>query len=177
VRSKPLRTFLPPFALLLFFCALLLLTARTAGAGTGAADLTPTPSATPWVDPFSADLTVKPQQQAVLNGDELRVTVDLDVVEGCRYPVLELTLTQQGDEPAFIYIDPPAKIVGPPLSFPVTYRLRAVRPGEIVFRAQTYGERNCGDFWNWHYLDAFSDPVLVQDGRYNGWLPFISAQS
>ena len=135
-----------------------------------------TPSVTPFIDPFSATLTITADQPVVAFGEELLVTIDLDVVEGCQYPVFEISLYQDGDDaPLFTYIDPPATVVGPPVSFPFTYRLLAVNSGQITLRAQTYGERNCNDFWAWTYLGS-SMPITVSGSTSRTYLPLLTAE-
>lgn len=147
----------------------------SAVAGPNHVAITPTitPSPSPTSVPFSATLTITTDNETVTFAEELEVTVELDVVEGCRYPVFELTLFQIGDDaPLFVHIDPPASIVGPPMTFPVTYRLRAIRPGQITLRAQTFGERNCNDYWNWRYLNSNHLPITVKGGTLQVYIPF-----
>jgi hypothetical protein len=136
-----------------------------------------TPEATPYVDPFSATLKIAADRSLVAFGEELLVTIDLKVVEGCQYPVLELTLFQDGEVGAlFTYIDPPTAVVNVPGSFPYTYRLQAIRSGAVSLRAQTYGERNCNDFWNWHYLSTSALPITVSGEASPTYLPLIAGE-
>lgn len=153
--------------------------AASAGAAPNGPLLTATPSATPEVTvtptrEFSATLRVTAAHTELQIGEPLTVVVDLDVVEGCVYPVLELTLSQvSGNGPVFSYVSPPdPKVVGP-ITMPFTYTLQATKPGMTVLRALTFGERYCDDFWNWHYLSAWSDPVFVGISPNRVWLPLL----
>lgn len=141
--------------------------ATSAGAAPNGPLITETPSVTPEVTltptrEFSATLKVAVERAELQLGETLDVVVDLDVVEGCEYPILELTLTQESEAgPIFSYVSPPDPKVTSPIMMPYTYTLQAINPGMVVFQAQTFGERYCGDFWNWHYLYASSEPVFV----------------
>lgn len=141
--------------------------AASAGAAPNGPLLTTIPSVTPEVTvtptrEFSATLKITAERTELQIGETLDVVVDLDVVEGCEYPVYELTLTQQGPTaPIFDYIAPPEPTVLGGVTMPFTYTLQATGPGLAVLQARTFGERYCGDFWNWHYLYASSEPVFV----------------
>jgi hypothetical protein len=165
--------------------ALFLLLAALAGPAVARPDspaITATPSVTPeatppYTDPFSATLKIAADPSLVAFGEELLVTIDLEVVEGCQYPVLELTLYQDGEDGAlFAYIDPSTAVVNVPGSFPYTYRLQAIRSGAVSLRAQTYGERNCNDFWNWHYLSTSALPITVSGEASPTYLPLIAGE-
>jgi len=78
------------------------------------------------------------------------------------FPIYELTLNQRGDDaPIFEYVNPPTAQVGPPVGNPFTYTLTAVDTGTIHFGALAFGERYCGDYWNWTYLGGMSGPITV----------------
>lgn len=90
----------------------------------------------------------------------MTVTTSLTIAPGCVYPVYELTLTQAGDDaPIF---EPESVIVGPGVPMPHTITVTAVTTGTITFDVQLYGERNCGNGWQWHYLYGESANVTVQ---------------
>lgn len=140
--------------------------------------LTPTPEATPSPTPtgapvFSATLSIVPDQTSLRVGDILSLTVNVDVSQGCQYPILELSLHQAQDEtPIFDHIDPPADLITGPISLPSQWTFRATQPGMATFDARTYGERYCNDFWNWHYVYGQSEPIRV--GPAPMWLPLVS---
>jgi len=139
------------------------------------ASLTPTTTVTPPI--FTATLSIVPDRPAVLVGETLTVTVDIDVSEGCRYPILELSLAQDETEPPiFAHIDPPADMITGPISLPSLWTFQATAPGVATFNARTFGERYCGDYWNWHYLYGESGAVVVGEALYESWLPVISGQ-
>ena len=145
--------------------------------------ITPTVSPTPTITPtpgtpiFEATMTVLLDRPIVAVGEELLVTIDITVSEGCMYPVYELELLQAGDNaPLFAYLDPPRALIGPGVPIPRTYRLIAARPGEITFDGRAFGERYCNDFWNWTYVSGSSESVRVEGEGIGALLPVIVAQ-
>jgi hypothetical protein len=104
-------------------------------------------------------------------GETLDVTVSVKPSEGCSFPIYEMTLGQ--DVPLFDYVSPPTPQVGPPVSNPFTYTLTAVSTGTVTFDALLYGERYCGDFWQWTYLSGESIPVAVALEKHQVYLPSI----
>ena len=52
----------------------------------------------------------------------------------------------------------------------------AIRPGELNFRAKTYGERYCSDYWNWSYLWSSPIPINVRGRTTQSYLPLLSAE-
>lgn len=105
------------------------------------------------------------------------VTVDLDVAEGCQYPVFELTLNQADNEtPIMEHIQPPTGIITGPITLPSVWTFRATQPGTATFAARTFGEKNCGMEWIWHYENGVSGVVEVVPATNNVWLPIISSQ-
>jgi hypothetical protein len=164
-------------------CLFLLLAALadSAIARPGGPAITATPSVTPeatlFSDPFSATLTLSSDHSMVSFGESLQVTVDLDVVEGCQYPVVDMTLFQDGENGAlFSHVDPPTAVVSAPVSFPFTYHLQAIRAGEVALSAQTFGERNCNDYWNWHYLNTDALAITVSGDVSLFYLPLLTAE-
>lgn len=149
-------------------------------AGVAAASplLTPTleasPSPTPTGTPvFSATLSIVPDRTSLRVGETLTLVADIDVSEGCQYPILELSLYQATDEPPiFAHIDPPADLLTAPITLPSAWTFRATHPGTATFDARSYGERYCNDFWNWHYLSGQSEPIRVDPAA--AWLPLVS---
>ncbi len=127
--------------------------------------LTATPSLTPTITPttlptFWATAEVTTSDTVVAIGEEVSVTTNLTIAPGCVFPLMELALTQQGeDAPIFA---PESVILGPPIAMPHTITFTAVTAGTIRFRSALFGERNCGDYWNWWWVGDLSDPVTVQ---------------
>lgn len=153
--------------------ALALLGVAAAPIAGAAPALTPTPTTEPPV--FSATLSIAADREQLSVGETLSVTVGLWVIPGCQYPVFELKLKQaDGEAPIFSHIDPPGDIITGPLSPPVTWTFRADRPGAATFEAQSFGERYCGDYWNFLYLTAKPKVVTITNGTYVHWLPTIS---
>jgi hypothetical protein len=109
---------------------------------------------------FSAQVNVAPAASEVAIGETLVVTVSVDVVQGCQFPIYELTLRPSA--PVFAYTSPLTHTVGPPVGNPFAYTLTAVEAGTVTFEAVAYGERNCNDYWNWQYLNGGSGPVRVR---------------
>ena len=136
--------------------------------------LMPSPNPTPTGTPvFSATLSVVPDQTLLRVGDIVTLDVNVAVSQGCQYPILELSLYQAKDEtPIFDHIDPPADLIKGPISLPSTWTFRATQTGLATFKAQTFGERYCNDFWNWHYLYDQSEPIFVYQAAL--WLPLVS---
>jgi hypothetical protein len=120
---------------------------------------TPTPSPAPV---FSATMSIISSQNKVAVGDTLVVTVTINVSEGCVYPIYEMSLPQVSDDGGeFVYLSPPTHTVGPPVTNPFSYTLTAVHTGTVSFSGETYGERYCGDYWNWQYVNGSSDLMQI----------------
>ena len=140
---------------------------------------TPTPTVTPTPTPsspvFTATMHVVPDKTILEINETVNVRVSIDVSEGCRYPIYKLKLMQEGEEiPPFVYILPITHTVGPAgVSNPFTYTLQAVRLGAIRFKGLAYGERYCGDYWNWTYVTGVSDVVTIVDYNRQMYLPLI----
>ncbi len=136
-----------------------------------------TPEATP-SPVFSATMAITPSQSWVHIGDTLVVTVSISVSEGCLYPIYELALQPaSGDGGEFAYVSPPTHTVGPPVTNPFVYRLMAVHPGTLSLNGQAYGERYCGDYWNWRYVTGNSDPIQIIQPSHWLYLPTISLET
>lgn len=123
---------------------------------------------------FSATLRLTPDRAHVEVGQVLILTVELDVVEGCGYPIMDLTVVEAGNNtPLFAHIDPSKDTIFPDV-FPSVWSFRALRPGTATFSAETFGEGNCDGTWFWHYENAQTDQITVLDtvGRpYHTWIP------
>jgi hypothetical protein len=103
--------------------------------------------------------------------DTFYVRVAIQVSNGCYYPIYDLTLRQTGDDaPIF---KPETETVGTGVSNPFTFTLRAVSPGTVTFEALAYGERYCGDYWNWTYVGGASMPVTIWQHIHRVYLPGI----
>ena len=103
--------------------------------------------------------------------DTFHVRVSIQVSEGCHYSIYDLTLGQTGaDAPIF---EPDTETVGPGVSIPFTFSLRAVSPGTVTFGAWAYGERYCGDYFNWRYVGGASMPVTILQYLPRVYIPVI----
>lgn len=142
-----------------------------------APQLTATPTTTVTPQPtgvFSVTVAVLPAATQVASGELLTVTVQIDNhSSGCQYPVYDLTLSQ-ANTAIFTPITP--LVVGPPVDAVTVYTLTASLPGSVRFHASAYGERNCGDFWQWHYVNGVSVPVTVTGEAQSSFLPLISRE-
>lgn len=121
------------------------------------------PPPTPPNPVFTATIIVEPDKTLVMLYDIFHVRVSVKVSEGCHYPFYDLRLVQIGeDAPVFEYISPITDTVGPGNeTTPFTYTLRAIKPGTIYFGASAYGERYCGDYYNWTHVGGSSGPVTI----------------
>ena len=140
-------------------------------------DIAPLATAIPTDTPspvFSATMAIVPSQRQVAISDTLVVTVSISVSEGCQFPIYELVLEQYGvDEPISEFLSPPTHAVGPGVANPFSYTLTAVSTGTVVFGGRAYGERYCGDYWNWIYVTGASQSVRVGKWPYRIHLPMI----
>jgi hypothetical protein len=123
---------------------------------------------------FSATLRLTPDRARVEVGQVLILTVELDVAEGCGYPIMELTVVEAGNNvPLFAHIEPSEDTIFPDV-FPSVWSFRALRPGTATFSAETFGEGNCDGAWFWHYENAQTDEITVLDTidrPYYTWIP------
>jgi len=159
----------------LFLLTLILAAQATASRGPAfpAPLLTPTPTGTPFPI-FSATMAVIPSAHQLALSETLTVTISISVSEGCQFPIYALTLDQHSsDGPAFAYRSPSTHTVGPPVSNPFSYTLTATSTGTVVFYARAFGERYCGDYWNWTDVSGKSEPVRVGPWPYHAYLPAI----
>ena len=146
---------------ILLILALLAMMACTWVARTGMGRTGDTLASTPTFTPapsFSATVEVLPGKTHLYVNESLQVRVSVIPSEGCQFPIYELTLGQ--DVPLFEYISPPTTTVRAPGN-PFTYTLLAVYTGTVTFDALAYGERYCGDYWQWQYLRGQSEPISV----------------
>ena len=136
---------------------------------------TPAPTPKPT---FSATMSVMPSQNLVNISDTMTVTIDIDISTGCVFPVLDFTLSQIGNDDAiFAYTSPPTDVIGSPGNPPYTYILTAISTGTVTFKGQAYGERNCGDYWNWAYVNGYSPLVRIGAWPHHQYLPAITNTS
>jgi len=123
---------------------------------------TPTPTATssPTTEPhFDVRVSVHARLHAIQVGETISVTVTIENRSvGCLYPVYELTLSQLGD--AVFRFDTPAT-VGPPVAAQTVYTLTAIAPGSATLQVVAYGERHCGDAWEWSTVNGATGPISV----------------
>lgn len=123
------------------------------------ATLSPTPTET---RVFSATLSIDADPLELTIGETLTLTVDLQVSEGCVYPIMELRVSQNDSEPPiFEHVVPPTDVLSPSGPFPSVWTFRATQAGVATFKANTFGERNCDDYWNWYYAGATSGAIHV----------------
>ena len=132
----------------------------------------PPPTATfaPPPEPL-ASVHVTPSVTNVTVGGVIAVTVTTNVGSRCAFPIYDVTLEQS--EPLFVHTDPPSSVIGPPGPNTAVYRLTAVRPGQVVFAAKVYGERQCGGVLAWEYVQGSAEPVSVSYGWRTLALPFV----
>lgn len=159
------------------FFLLILIFAAQATASRGQVFMAPliTPTLTSTPSPvFSATMTIMPSKSQLAMSETLTVTISISVSQGCQFPIYELTLGQLGnDGPAFAYRSPSTHTVGPPVSNPFSYTLTAISTGTVVFYGVAFGERYCGDYWNWTYVSGRSGPVRVGPWPYQAYLPTV----
>lgn len=138
---------------------------------------TPTPSETPTETPtgfLSVTVDVMPAATLVPYGAPLTVAVVIrDESEGCQFPILDLTLSQEGENAPLFRYDSPAVLQAPGSTG--MYTLTATAPGVVIFAAEAYGEINCGDAWVWHYERGYSGPVTVSAPAGFALLPLVFA--
>ncbi len=119
---------------------------------------TPTPTTPPV---FTATVNVTPSVARIGVGEAMRVTIGIDVSEGCQFALYESTLAQNPPD-TFAYVDPTTAVVGPPGV--TNYIIRALTPGVAQLDVTLYGERYCDDFWNWTYLYGSTVVVTATQG-------------
>lgn len=168
------------FLLLIFLLTAPSMNSQSLASNALAVTPTMTPTMTPTATPspvFSATMAVTPSQSWVDIGDTLVVTVSISVSQGCQYPIYELTLQQTSDDGGeFAYVSPPTHTVGPPVTNPFAYTLTAVNTGTVSFNGQAYGERYCGDYWNWTYVNGVSKFIQIGKDPYWLYVPTISKE-
>lgn len=134
---------------------------------------TPTATATP-VSSFAVAVTVALSQPTIAVGDTISAVVTIENQSiGCQYPVYDLTLSQPGD--TLFRFDSPST-VGPPVAAQTVYILTALASGTTTLTASAYGERNCGNGWQWTYVNGDSAPLTVVPALVQLYLPYIQAK-
>jgi hypothetical protein len=119
---------------------------------------TPTPTTPPV---FTATVNVSPSVTQIGVGEAMRVTIGIDVSEGCQFALYESTLAQNPPN-TFAYVEPTTAVVGPPGV--TSYVIRARTPAVAQLDVTLYGERYCDDFWNWTYLYGSTVVVTATEG-------------
>ena len=131
---------------------------------------TPTPTITPTPTPtltpiptvlylFDVRVYVAAPTTAIQVGETITVTVTVDNQSiNCLYPVYELTLSQLGT-PIFRFDSP--TVVKAPIGTQSYYTLTALTPGVVALQAVAYGESDCGELWQWRYVNGSTYPVTV----------------
>jgi hypothetical protein len=126
---------------------------------------------------FSAVMSVANEGTAFTVGETMVVRMFIEVSAGCEYPIYEWRLQQESPDGAtFSYISPTTDTVGPPSTNPFTYTLRAETPGSMVLHGRAYGERYCGDFWNWTYVEGVSDPITITARQQQIFMPLVERE-
>lgn len=149
------------------------LAAALALAGAPVVGAFPAPTATP-TPPPTVTLSITPHRDILLVGEILTVTADLSIIEGCVYPIFELTLQQNIHEfPTFSHLDPPTDILTGPIQMPSVWTFQATQPGTATFEGQTFGEKNCDGAWVWQYVNGSSEPVTVISKTHQIWIPVV----
>ncbi len=134
---------------------------------------TPTATATP-ESSFAVAVTITLSQPTIAIGDTISAVVTVENQSiGCQYPVYDLTLSQPGD--TLFRFDSPAT-VGPPVAAQTVYTLTALAPGTATLTASAYGERNCGNGWQWAYVNGDSAPVTIVSALMQLYLPYIQTK-
>lgn len=145
-------------------------------AHTATVTATPAVTATPTTEPpvFTATLGIMPQRDQLFVGQTLTVTVDITVSQGCQYPIFEMILAQtDGEEPILAHIEPPVDMITGPIQVPVAWTFSATQAGTATLSARTFGERYCGDYWNFRCLNGQSGPITITDPAHKLWLPAV----
>lgn len=131
---------------------------------------TPTPTITPTPTPtltpiptvlylFDVRVYVAAPTTAIQVGETITVAVTVDNQSiNCLYPIYELTLSQLGT-PIFRFDSP--TVVKAPIGTQTYYTLTALTPGVVALQAVAYGESDCGELWQWRYVNGSTYPVTV----------------
>jgi hypothetical protein len=139
-----------------------------------------TPTLEPTIVPtpvFSATMSIIPNQIQLAVGESVVVTVTIAVSQGCSFPIYELSLQQSSPNGgAFTYVSPSTPTVGPPVSNPFTYTLTAVTTGTVTLNGQAYGERYCGDYWAWTYVNGVSPFIQIGDWPHQVYMPVVNKE-
>ncbi len=130
--------------------------------------VTRTPTATPTITAtlipteayrFDVRVYVFAPTASIQVGEAITVAVTIDDHNiGCTYPIYELTLSQLGG--TVFRFDSPAR-VSAPIGNQTLYMLTAIEPGSIALQASVYGQRTCGNSWQWAYVNGSTSPVTV----------------
>ena len=116
-----------------------------------------TPTATSTAN-FNVVVNIQLSSTILQVGDTITALVTIDNRSaGCQYPVYDLTLSQQGD--TVFHFDSPAVVTTPGAQ--TLYTLTVIKSGVVSLHAAAYGERYCGDFWQWTYVNGNTAPLLV----------------
>lgn len=162
------------------FANICMITNTPTSTATPTATLTPTPTLTstpiPTVETvFDVQVDVALPRTALQVSETITALVTIDNRSvGCQYPVYDLTLSQQGGN--VFYFDSPA-VVGPPVDAQTVYTVTAITPGVVTLQASAYGERNCGEGWQWTYVNGASSPITVTTTLTgNLYLPVVTSK-
>ncbi len=135
---------------------------------------TPTPTISPSPTPppvFSATVMVVPDKTLGIISDTITARVTMRVRQGCAYHLYNLTMRQTGeDAPIFA---PETETVGPGISFPYTFTLRAVTTGTVTLNGRAYGEKAICGCMMWVYVNGFSLPVTIVDHIHRVYVPVM----
>jgi hypothetical protein len=120
------------------------------------AETTPYPGP-PEESNFAVQVRLEAAASSVKVGETLLLTaVTENNSTGCQYPLYEISL-QERPPGKFEFVSP--QVIGPPGVSPATFEVRPLEPGTWELFAQAYGEKNCGEGWQWEYVT--SPPVVI----------------
>lgn len=106
---------------------------------------------------FEVSVNLAAPQTELTVGESLSLSASLDNQSvSCQYPLFEIALLIETEGILEIVGEP---VVGPPGQNPTVFEVRALQPGETRLLARAYGEKNCGDGWQWQYVS--SEPLKI----------------
>lgn len=106
---------------------------------------------------FVVQVRLEAASTEVKVGDTLALTaVTENNSTGCQYPLYEISL-RESQPGKFEFISP--QVIGPPGVSPASFEVRPLEAGTWELVAYAYGEKNCGDGWQWQYVT--SPPVVI----------------
>lgn len=106
---------------------------------------------------FDVRVKLSAQSQQIKLGETLILNVLVENQSaGCQYPLYEVSIQEQ-QVGGFEFVTP--QVIGPPGETPAQFEVRAIQVGEWGLFGQAYGEKNCGEGWQWQYVG--SEPITI----------------